>query len=163
MIKLKTTNGFDFYVDMEDVDLVSKYKWRAFSHGRGYRIARSNCHTYNGDWHSKTAFLHRFLLKAKKGQIIDHIDGNALNNCRSNLRFCTFQQNLWNKPLRKDSSTGFIGVNYIKKRRTWISRVAINGKRTVVGIYRDKKEAALAYNVAASFAFGEYAKLNKIT
>lgn len=158
---IKTTNNIEFFVDDEDFELVNSYKWRAVEHGRGFRVSRGNCHTRNGNWHSKCALVHRFLLKAEKHQIIDHIDGNPLNNQRSNLRFCTFQQNLWNKPLRKDSKSGVIGVRR-NKNNSFTVRIQISGKRLCLGTFNSIKEAASKYNEAATIHFGEFARLNLI-
>lgn len=162
MKKINLNNGLSAWVDDEDFEIANSYKWSAYPHGKGYRVCRHNCITINGEWRSKNTRLHRFILKCKKGDIVDHIDGDALNNTKSNLRLCNSRQNSWNRPLRKDSKTGIIGVRKNKNGNTWTPRIVIDGTRYCLGSYNDKKEAALAYNVAASFAFREFAKLNKI-
>lgn len=162
MKEIKLNDGHVAFVDDEDFEIVSKYNWRAYSHGRGFRVLRPNCWTRNGEWISKYAMLHRFILKCEKGKEIDHMDGNPLNNCRSNLRICSRAENCFNKPLRKDSKTGIIGVRFNKKWNTWTTRIVIDGDRKCIGSYDNKKEAALVYNVCASFCFGSFARLNQM-
>ena len=89
-----TKNKFTL-VDDEDYELVNKYNWYF---GAGY--ARS----------MEKILMHRLIMKAKKGQMIDHIDGNGLNNQRSNLRFCTHSQNMANKKGFKNTSSKYKGV-----------------------------------------------------
>lgn len=150
-------------VDDEDFDLVNTYKWQSEAHGRGFRVFRERKIKDPKDF-PKKIFLHRFILKAKKGQIIDHIDGNALNNQRSNLRLCTHSQNTMNGPSRIGSSSRFLGVSkrIFKNSVKWKAQIQHNGKNHHIGVYENETEAALVYNVAASFAFREFARLNVI-
>lgn len=148
-------------VDDEDFDLVSSYKWRWYSHGKTCRAARPNCHTRNGEWHSKNALLHRFILKAKIGQSIDHIDGDGLNNQKSNLRFCTHAENMRNHPKKCNAKSAFKGLN-LRKNGLWRVRICLNRKRFHIGDFHSEKEAALAYNMAAHSMFGQFARLNEL-
>ena len=62
----------------------------------------------------KTTALARIIVKAKKGQVVDHINRNPLDNRRSNLRIVTHRQNMLNRILK--SSTGFVGVSIRRKK-----------------------------------------------
>ena len=72
--------------------------------------------------------LHRFLAKPADDLVVDHIDGNTLNNKMSNLRVVTQQQNCQNQRVRKNNSSGERGVCYDPKKERWIASVYVNRK-----------------------------------
>lgn len=162
MKEIKFKNGLRAFIDDEDFELVDKFTWYCEAHGRTFRSFAVKDKNIEGKRTRKKIFLHRFILKAEKGQIIDHIDGNALNNQRSNLRFCTHAQNIMNGPRRLGSSSKYLGVSWYKLNGKWKSQIQHNGKNFHIGTYDSEIEAALAYNVAASFAFREFARLNVV-
>jgi len=145
-------------IDSEDYELVSKYKWTIWSHGKsGTLYATTN---FNGETH----LLHRFILGLKKHSkfIGDHKDGNGLNNCRSNLRICTQKDNSKNQKVSKLSVTGFRGVHWYKAYSCYMVQITVNYQKIFIGYFKDKIEAAKAYNEVASKHHGEFAKLNEI-
>ena len=75
-------------------------------------------------------------------ELIDHIDGNRLNNKISNLREATYAENAYNSKLRSDNKSGVRCVSWDKKRQSWEVRVKINGKLKHFGNYKDLDEAA---------------------
>jgi hypothetical protein len=156
MKEIPLTQGQVGWVDDEDYDRVSKYKWCARFRYRTYyaqtRTARSDGR--------RSLLLHRFVLNAQPGSEIDHIDGNGLNCQKSNLRFVTHQQNMRNMRLRKDSTTGYKGVSYWKKDKKWQARIRVNGEPVYLGCFDDPTKAALAYDEAARKYHGEHAKPN---
>lgn len=122
-------------VDDEDYSLLSKYSWRL--HNRGYAITNSG---------KKRLLMHRIVLKAKKGQEIDHINRNKLDNRKSNLRFCTRSENMLNRGFwgKTKSLSGIAGVHWNKSTEKWQARVQINGIRYNLGMFQDKNKAAQA-------------------
>lgn len=152
---LKLNKERETILDDDDFEKASKFHWFA-SETKGGKI-----YVYGDVESRKKILLHRWLLKAKKGQTIDHIDGNTLNNSRSNLRFCSQGENLRNARKHKNCSSKFKGVYFDKDRSRWVSQIKIE-KPKYIGSYDNEIEAALAYNVAASFAFKEFAKLNSM-
>lgn len=104
--------------------------------------------------------LHRAIMCAGVGQIVDHIDGNGLNNRRSNLRFATQQQNCQNRRAMLGCSSRFKGVSFVSASGRWHAYIKHNQKRTHLGFFDDEEAAARAYDEAARLFFGEYAKLN---
>lgn len=141
--------------DACDSHLVRARRWRRSmpTQGRDLVYARSSSVKY-------PVFMHRLIMNSKKGELIDHIDGNGLNNCRSNLRVCSHAENIRNRKTHKNNKSGYKGVCRDKTR--WRSRIAINGKVIPLGGYRTALEAAQAYNDAAPRFHGEFARLNII-
>lgn len=187
MKEIILNKGFVAYVDDEDYDLVlstpsgeKEAKWFI-------RFpSKYNCTPYvvkkirsqiQKDFYSQimntpiTTYqlsIHRLILKCGPNDIVDHIDGNGLNNQRKNLRICTPQQNSHNTRLRTDNTSGYKGVRRdprIKEgSRCWVANIRepTAKKNITIGYYHSKEEAALAYNEMASKLFGDYAYLNNL-
>lgn len=110
----------------------------------------------------KTYFLHRLIMQAKNGEIVDHINGNILDNRKVNLRICNATQSTWNTSKKGGSLSPFKGVSFydIENGRPWRSRITINKKTRQLGRFSTELGAAKAYDDAAKTHFGEFAKLN---
>lgn len=147
--RIPVGKGLFALVDAADYEKVSKYRWYASVHGPNiYALAYVN---------GRAVTMHRLLMKPRKGYVVDHIDGNGLNNRRCNLRVCTPTQNLANKAPRGGSSH-FVGV--YRRRDKWIAHVTRRGKCHYVGLFDDEIEAAKARDRKAYELHGEYAYLN---
>jgi len=136
-------------VDAADYAEVSKYRWYAARGGSNVYAATCK----NG----RTVYMHRMLMRPRKGYVVDHIDGNGLNNRRCNLRVCTPAQNLANKAPRGGTSQ-FVGV--YRCRDKWVAHVTRRGKYYYVGLFDDEVAAAKARDRTAYELHGEYAYLN---
>lgn len=145
------TQGKFAIVDAADYERVSRHKWHVSRHGGrlyAYRKARG-----------RTIPMHRFIMNPPKGMVVDHIDGNGLNNRRCNLRICTQRQNVYNsRPSGAGSS--YKGVRWDKERRRWMAAIYDGTRRIHLGRFDDEAEAARAYDRKAFELFGEYAYLN---
>ena len=97
----------------------------------------------------KNVRLHRYLMSAPKGMIVDHINGNQFDNRRSNLRMCGQQQNNWNRTTAK----GVVQLPYGK----WMAQICRDYKRRYLGTYDTKEEAIEARRTAEKELFGEFA------
>lgn len=124
--------------------------------------------THEGCWYAacrlneQVAYLHRYVMGLESKQLIDHKDGNGLNNLRSNLRFCSAQQNCFNRSSNKKSTSKFKGVCWASKEKKWLAQIQFNGKNMRLGGFSEETEAAKAYNKAALELFGEFARINNI-
>lgn len=108
--------------------------------------------------------LHRLILDAERGQIVDHIDGNGLNNQRANLRIASPSVNAINRRKTKVLSSRFKGVCKTTQspHGKYAAYISINYRKTHLGYFTDEIDAALAYNIAATDAWGADAVLNEI-
>lgn len=142
-------------VDDQDYNELSRYKWRL---SRGPDRKYATAHVYGGN---SDVYMHRFIMRAPRGTIIDHINGNPLDNRRSNLRFCTTSQNNANRPKKVSSQTGFKGVCFRPKyRKPYIAQITHHKTLHYLGCYETPEEAAKQYDAAAREAFGEFAYTN---
>lgn len=95
--------------------------------------------------------LHRFIMDAKPGQIVDHINRNPLDNRRSNLRLVTKQHSQWNRNVR-----GYSKINKGRYAGRYQATISNGGKCTWLGIYNTAAEAQAAYMAAAKITRGEF-------
>lgn len=112
-----------------------------------------------------TLNLARVVLGVKGKEVVDHINGNPLDNRCSNLRICNTSQNIANSKKRKDNTSGFKGVTWQGNRygkKNWSANIGYRGKRLYIGRFYTAVDAAKAYNAKAIELFGEFAKINKI-
>lgn len=159
MKKIKLTRGIFAMVDDEDYDAINKHKWHAAKTSIGTFYARRNS-TKNESEKRKTIRMHNQITGFK---MLDHIDGNGLNNQKSNLRECTHSQNMSNR--KSYNKTGLKGVSFNKTINGvdyYHARIKHNGKEYYLGYSSSPKECARMYNDAAVKYFGEFACLNKI-
>jgi hypothetical protein len=109
---------------------------------------------------SRRIYMHRAIMGAAKGQQVDHIDGDGLNNCRYNLRLATAAENQHNARRRIDNISGYKGVYWKMAQRKWCSQIQLNGKNQYIGLFICPIEAAHAYDRKAIELHGEFALLN---
>lgn len=117
--------------------------------------------TVKGYAESRGGKLHRLVLNAPDGLIVDHINHDKLDCRRENLRLADNFQSVRNrKKLRRNGhpASRYIGVH--RNGCGWIARIVMNGTRKSVGTYPTQEEAAMAYDRAAKSYVGEFARLN---
>ena len=108
---------------------------------------------------------HRMIFYLTNGYLpdeVDHIDHNKANNLPGNLRGSSRSQNCQNTSSRINSTSRFLGVCWFKKNSKWMAQISTNGKKIYLGSFTCEKEAAKAYNKAATEYYGEFANLNNI-
>ena len=151
MTRIPLTQGQFAEIDDADAAAVCEHSWHAVRIGNHWYAATN----VNGI----RVYLHRFLLGPAPIRI-DHRNLNGLNNRRSNLRSCTQQQNLANRPKSKNNKSGYKGVCWDKSRGRWKATIGIAGRLINIGRYDDIIVAAQAYDSAAKEHHGDFAHLN---
>jgi len=142
-------HGLYAIVDAADYEWLSQHKWACSP--SGYAARQEN---------GRTIFMHRQILNAPAGMVVDHIDNSRHNNCRSNLRLCTRRQNLQHLVKHHNCTSRFKGVRYCQQRHKWHARAEFEGECFWLGSFDDEIEAARAYDRLAVELFGEFAYLN---
>ncbi|UOK18388.1 HNH endonuclease [Arthrobacter phage BruhMoment] len=153
-IELRRKEGASLWAVVDDADLpaLGKYRWYAnTSKSTTYAQASIN---ENGV--RRTIRMHKLLTG---WDMTDHIDGDGLNNRRSNLRPATNAQNQVNSRLRRGNSQ-YRGVCKDVRNGVWKANINVSGRRITLGTFRDEVEAAKAYDAAATEHHGEFARLN---
>jgi hypothetical protein len=150
MREVNLTKGYVALVDDEDYELVSQYKWYP-EKGTNTYYAKGNI---GNKFRDGSIRMHNLIL----GKLVDHINGDGLDNRRENLRLCTNSQNQMNKVAWGKSN--FKGVDFHIGSKLWRSRIQLNGKSIFIGRFSSEEAAALAYDAKAKELFGDFAKLN---
>lgn len=145
--------GVKVIVDEEDVEILKQHRW--VIGGPGYAV------TYKYPTGKTVCLLmHRLIVGARPGQVCDHINGNKLDNRKSNLRICKQRENAKNRVGCRDSRSGIKGVHWDKSRGLWGVQIRADERRIYVGRYSDIEQAKAAYNEAAAKYHGAFARLN---
>lgn len=152
------TQGQFALVDDADYEWLMQWKWRyckSVANRYGYAFRSFGKYT---DRH--TTSMHREIMKANRGQPVDHIDHDGLNNQRHNLRLCTTSQNGCNARVFRKKYSQLRGVSFHKKDKRWQSQIVHLGKCIYLGRFGSPEEAARAYDAAATRLHGQFATLN---
>lgn len=155
MKRIKLTQNKYALIDGEDYSKISEFNWHACKDD--YRFYARKC-LFKG--RKKTSeSMHRMILNYPDAKWqVDHINGDTLDNRKSNLRLVTQSQNQANRGLPITNTSGYKGVH--KSYGKWRSVIYKNGRRIHLGMFQSIQEAAKVYNKKALELFGEYAKLN---
>lgn len=141
-----TSRGHVFEFSLEDWEQVTKWSWSVDP--RGYLAATVN---------NRHKTLHSYLMKPSKGYVVDHINGNKLDNRRTNLRVCTPRQNSFNSRVSKNNKLGVKGVSLTPHGR-YRARIMVNRKEIRLGHFEKIEDAIIARKKAERKYFGEYAR-----
>ncbi len=148
MKKIQLTQNKYTIVDDEDYKYLNQFNWYAHNKSEYWTALRM--------YKRKLILMHRIIMNCPKNKIIDHINGNSLDNRKENLRICTQSQNISNSKLSKRNKSGFKGVYQTKNKKKWLSLISINSKTKNLGLFSNKLEAKDAYTKAAKEYFGEF-------
>ncbi len=160
MKQIPLSQGYFALVDDTDYSLLMQRKWCV-------QVRKHSCYAQRCDWIDGKAHIvrmHRQVLGLSRsdGKMVDHIDGNGLNNQKNNLRLCTQSQNLQNCVKHRDGSSKYKGVSLDPKYNKWVAKIRhpnTTGSKHI-GRFAKEIDAAKAYDGKAKELFGEFARLN---
>jgi len=151
------TQGKSTKVDIEDLGMFEGRKWRADRVSEGQWYARRWGTQKNGERHQLS--LHNEIMEVPDGMLVDHKNGDGLDNRRDNLRVATQAQNSRNRRKKKPCSSQYKGVSQ-QKNGNWSAYIHVNSTQLHLGTYPTDVIAAKWYDYAAMFYFGSFALLN---
>ena len=156
MREIPLTQGRVTIVDDEDFEWLSKWKWHFTFYG--YAARRDGVT-------DEMFYMHREILglALHEKTMVDHINLNRLDNRRENIRKCNKCQNSVNRPVQRNNTTGYRGVQHACRSKTgmdWIARIKVSGKNIHLGSYKTPEEAAAAYDRAMVKHHGDFARPN---
>lgn len=151
------TRGYFAIVDDDKFEELSNLKWHV-SIKRNKRPYASTSKKISGKVFSQE--MHRMLMSAMPGQIVDHINGNPLDNRIANLRFATHSQNLANNP-KSQGRKRYRGVFRYRNAKRWTAIICKDKRRYVIGVFDTEIEAANAYRNASISLYGDYSPYAK--
>lgn len=150
---LKLTKGKFCLIDSSDFVWIDKYKWSLTKNGTKFYAVRNE--------KGNRIYLHREVFGAKKGELVDHVNNDSLDNRRKNLRLSDRSKNASNSFKTKNKkSSKFKGVHWHSQIGRWRACIHKNGKKISLGCYSTEKKAAKAYYSAARRLFREFARLS---
>lgn len=149
---LPLTQGFTAVVDAEDVPKLEGFCWHVHVDKTNV-YARRTEHLPDGS--RKTVSLHRAIIECPDDKVVDHKDGNGLNNIKVNLRVCDPVENAQNLKLYESNSTGAPGVQHYSGGR-YRAQIRHNTKLIHLGLFDTIEEASSAYEVAKRKLHGEF-------
>jgi len=141
-------------IDDEDYETLSRYSWSVICTKKGKEYAVR--------WiPGSIKFMHREILNAPTNRIVDHKDGNGLNNQKGNIRICTYSQNNASARKRTGCASIYKGVEWSRSKRKWRSRIGVSkGRKVHIGYFSNERDAAIAYDKKAKEVYGEFAYIN---
>lgn len=143
-------------IDAADRDVVGTHRWHRHTDGK-------RCYAMTSI-KGKSVYMHRLIMNAPFSMggriVVDHVNGDGLDNRRHNLRVCSQSENLANAK-RSRGRSKFKGVFEGSPGR-WLAYMRINYKKHHLGYYASEIEAAIAYNRAVMQARGEFASINPV-
>lgn len=154
------TKGYAAIVDPEDYERLSAFNWCAKIKDGGKRIyAVRSLYRYGKKFFVQ---MHRVVMDIPDGdeRLIDHENGDGLDNRKTNLRIATKSLNGHNHKMFSTNTSGYRGVSWKERNKKWQARITVNGEHLYLGLFKTKEDAAFQYDKFAVKYFSASAVLN---
>ena len=145
-----TSKGEPFFVDLEDFWKVKDICWSK----------NEDNYIVSGVYGQKQICLNRYIMDCPDDKIVDHKNGEESknNNCKYNLRICTYQENMMNRKINVNNKSGVTGVFYLKRENKWVAQIKYNKKNIRLGYFKNFDDAVDARKKAEDKYFGEFSR-----
>jgi hypothetical protein len=160
-MEIQLTRGKVAIVDADDFERLSKFKWCAIKSSKG-KTWYARRWTARGKGKQAPILMHREILNILITVLLDHKNGNGLDNRKENLRISTCSQNNQNRSKPKNNTSGIKGVYWNKRNKKWMARIQANHKVHYLGYFHELEDAATAYYNEAIRLHGEFARLTEL-
>ena len=147
------TRGLEAIIDVDDIHLIDRFNWHARPGTRTHYAARTR-----RPEKPRVRNMQNQIMQPDAGFIVDHIDGNGLNNRRCNLRFATIGENNRNIRMTAANTSGRKGVDWHKRCKRWRAQIKFEGKKIHLGYYSNVEDAHAAYCAASERLHGEFGR-----
>lgn len=148
MKKIVLTQGKFALVDDVDFEWLNQWKWCCSGNGAVHRNIGGQ----------KRQYMHRLIMNNPERQVIDHINGNRLDNQRNNLRSCSQQENTFNGKTRKNNRSGYKDIWWDMQRKKWFVQIMRDGKKYSIGRFIKLEEAIEARNRELYELHGDFSR-----
>ena len=148
MIKIHLPKNKYALIDNEDFALVNQFSW--YITNKGYAATKTRKYSF---------LMHRLVMNISKGEVIDHINFNPLDNRKRNLRICSQQQNSFHSRLSKNNTSGYKGVYLNKRLNKWVVQIMVSRKCIPLGLFEDIEKAVFTRKEAEKTYFGQFANI----
>jgi len=156
--RIKLAQGKYTILDEDDFYRLNNFQWCLKEDEDGYAsVVRINNQREKGP---TILSMHREIMNAPPGRLVDHRDSDAMDNRSANLRFATPTENSCNRRKKTNTSSQFKGVSFNKRNKKWCARIKYEGKSIWLGSFLSELDAAKAYDEAAKKYHKEFAHLN---
>lgn len=150
---INLTKGAVSIIDDDDYEAISAFKWSLWKGGYAAR-------KFYFEGVERTLSMHVFIMCPPRDLWIDHINGDGLDNRKSNLRYATNSLNQANRKRLTLNTSGYRGVCFAKDTGKWQAAIKHRQHNYYLGQYDTREQAAIAYDKAAVRLFGQFAVLN---
>ena len=166
-VRIPLTNGWYAVVSARDAPAVRDFSWHLKTGGAEGKVY-TQASVRHADGRKSSVLLHRWIMSARPGEIVDHKNGDTLDCQRSNLRVTSTRGNAMNVTHSTNQRRGgYKGVSWNKNAQKWEASIGAgpvkpSGRRGKIhlGLFDDPKRAARVYDAAAKHYFGNLASLN---
>lgn len=159
-MKIKIKDKY-ILIDDKDYNLFKKFNWSFISGGRLICTRKELPSQYKGKfitvvkkykkskYYYKSVLLHWMVVNKNIGSLeVDHINGNTLDNRRSNLRICSHSDNRKNNKIYRNNTSGYPGISWLKRKKTWSSVIRVNNKKLWLGTFKNIIDAISVRKIA---------------
>ena len=152
-MKVIFRNGTECIFDSEDYEKLKEYRWRLI---RGRTNLYAGAETYGSE--TKRVLMHRLVMNCPEDMVVDHINGDGLDNRKENLRVATRSQNSKNRKVNSNNTSGYKGVTFDQTSGSYRASIMCDYEIIHLGLFSTAEEAAQAYADASAKYHGEYGR-----